>query len=79
MKSNVVLLDRTLRIGIGMLLLASPLLEMATYPFNLLGLVLIGTALAGYCPIYAAFSALGSSRDAGRLGGKPKHGSAARA
>jgi hypothetical protein len=58
MKANVVLLDRTIRLGLGMLLLASPLLELPTYPFNLLGLVLVATALVGYCPIYGLFSAL---------------------
>ena len=54
MKTNVVLADRTARMGLGMLLLASPLLELRTYPFNLLGLVLIMTAAIGYCPLYAA-------------------------
>lgn len=57
MKTNVVLADRSTRLGLGMLLLASPLLELPTYPFNLLGLVLIGTAAVGYCPLYAVFSA----------------------
>lgn len=58
MKHNIVLVDRSIRIGAGMLLLASPLLELPTYPLNLLGLVLIGTAAAGYCPIYGLFGAL---------------------
>jgi hypothetical protein len=58
MKANIVLADRTLRIGAGMLLLASPLLDLHTYPFNLLGLVLIATAAVGYCPVYSLFSAL---------------------
>jgi len=53
MKPNVVLVDRTFRMGVGMLLLASPLLELPTYPFNLLGIVLIATAAFGYCPLYA--------------------------
>lgn len=56
MKTNVVLLDRTVRMGLGMLLLASPLLELRTYPYNLLGLVLIVTAAVGFCPLYAALS-----------------------
>ena len=56
MKSNMFLLDRTARVGLGMLLLASPILELHTYPFNLLGIVLIGTALVGYCPLYALMS-----------------------
>ena len=62
MKANVVLLDRTIRIGLGILLLASPLLEIRSYPFNLLGLVLVATALVGYCPLYAIFAALTSRR-----------------
>ncbi|HVY28925.1 MAG TPA: DUF2892 domain-containing protein [Polyangiaceae bacterium] len=56
MKANVVLVDRSIRLGLGMLLLASPLLELPTYPFNLLGLVLVATAAFGFCPIYAALS-----------------------
>ncbi|HXK20268.1 MAG TPA: DUF2892 domain-containing protein [Polyangiaceae bacterium] len=62
MKSNVALVDRSIRMGLGLLLLASPLLELRTYPFNLLGLVLIGTAVFGFCPIYRAISALMPSR-----------------
>ena len=58
MKTNVVLVDRTTRVGLGMLLLASPILELHTYPFNLLGLVLIGTGAVGYCPLYGWVSAL---------------------
>lgn len=58
MKPNVVLLERTLRIGLGMLLLASPLLEIHSYPFNLLGIVLILTGVIGFCPLYGIFSAL---------------------
>jgi len=42
--------------GLGTLLLASPLLEFHSYPFNLLGLVLIATAAFGYCPLYSVFS-----------------------
>jgi hypothetical protein len=60
MKSNVVLADRTARIGLGMLLLASPLLELHTYPFNLLGLVLVVTGFVGFCPIYSVFGAFGA-------------------
>jgi len=61
MKTNVVLADRTVRMGLGSLLLASPLLELHTYPYNLLGLVLMGTAAVGWCPIYGAFSAVKSA------------------
>jgi hypothetical protein len=56
MKTNVVLVDRTIRMGLGMLLVASPLLELPTFPFNLLGLVLIVTAGVGWCPIYGFLS-----------------------
>ena len=52
MKKNVALIDRIVRVGAGLLLLASPGLGVHTYPFNLLGLVLIGTAAVGYCPLY---------------------------
>jgi Protein of unknown function (DUF2892) len=56
MKQNIVLIERTLRMGLGMLLLASPLLELHTYPLNLLGLVLIATGSVGYCPLYRLLS-----------------------
>jgi hypothetical protein len=56
MTNNVAPLDQAIRAGVGLFLLASPLLELRTYPFNLLGLVLVGTALAGYCPLYSALS-----------------------
>jgi hypothetical protein len=56
MKTNVALFDRTVRLGAGMLLLASPLLELPTYPFNLLGLVLVATGFVGYCPLYGLLS-----------------------
>ncbi len=64
MKANVVLVDRTTRVGLGMLLLASPILELHTYPFNLLGLVLIATGAVGYCPLYGLVSALLPKRGA---------------
>jgi hypothetical protein len=62
MKSNVVLIDRTARVGIGMLALASPLLEIPSYPFNLLGLVLAATGFVGYCPLYTLFTAFAPKR-----------------
>lgn len=76
MKANIVLADRTFRIGAGMLLLVSPLLDMPTYPFNLLGLLPIATAAVGYCPLYGLLSAL---RPTGRrtVDG-PGHGTAHR-
>lgn len=57
MKSNVVLTERTLRVGLGMLLLASPLLELHTFPLNLLGIVLLATGAVGYCPLYGLLAA----------------------
>ena len=64
MKSNVVLIDRTARVGFGMLVLASPLLEIPSYPFNLLGLVLAATGFVGYCPLYALFTGFAPKRAA---------------
>jgi hypothetical protein len=64
MKQNVVLIERTIRMALGLLLLASPLLELRTYPFNLLGIVLMVTAAAGYCPLYSALSFLKPKRAA---------------
>jgi hypothetical protein len=58
MKPNVVVAERTIRVGLGMLLISSPLLEIRSYPFNLLGLVLIVTGGIRYCPLYSVFSAL---------------------
>lgn len=65
MKSNVMLIDRTARVGLGMLAVASPLLEIPSYPFNLLGLVLVATGLVGYCPLYALFRVFGAKRPLG--------------
>jgi hypothetical protein len=72
MKSNVVLIDRSLRMALGMLLLATPLLELHTYPYNLLGLVLVATAGFGYCPLYALLGALKPASVAARQ--EPVHG-----
>ena len=72
MKANVVLADRTLRVGAGMLLLASPLLELHTYPYNLLGLVVLATGVVGYCPLYSVLRALSSTKSASG----PAHGAA---
>ncbi len=55
MRRNVALLDRTARIWTGMMILASPLLELGTGPYNLLGLVLVGSGAVGFCPIYRLF------------------------
>ncbi len=55
MKTNVVLAERSLRVGLGLLLLATPLLELHTFPLNLLGIVLLVTGAIGYCPLYGVF------------------------
>jgi hypothetical protein len=52
MKSNVTPLDGAIRGGLGMLLLTSPLLNVHSYPYNFLGLVLVATSF-GWCPLYA--------------------------
>ena len=53
MQTNLLPLDRAIRLGGGLFLLASPILELQTYPYNLLGILPIATAIAGYCPLYA--------------------------
>lgn len=64
MKPNVVPAERTTRLGLGLLLLASPLLELPTFPFNLLGLVLVVTGVVGYCPLYRLFASAKPNRRA---------------
>lgn len=58
MKCNVHPIDTAVRAGGGLFLLATPLLDVRTYPYNLLGLVPIVTGIIGYCPLYAAVRAL---------------------
>ncbi len=58
MTSNVAPIDQAARVTIGFLVLASPLLNLHTYPFNLLGLVPLVTGVFGYCPLYSAIRAL---------------------
>ena len=53
MRTNLVPLDRAIRGGGGLLLLATPLLELHTFPYNLLGIIPIATAIAGFCPLYS--------------------------
>jgi hypothetical protein len=53
MKTNLADFDRAARTALGLFLLATPILDLRTYPFNLIGIVLIATALAGYCPLYS--------------------------
>jgi hypothetical protein len=55
MKTNVTPLDRGARAGLGMLLLLTPLLELPTFPYNLIGIVPLVTGLAGICPLYSLF------------------------
>ena len=52
MQKNLVPLDRAVRLGGGLLLLATPLLELPTFPYNLLGIVPLATAFVGFCPLY---------------------------
>jgi hypothetical protein len=55
MKTNMALIDRTVRVGVGMSLLATPLLEFSTFPYNLLGLIPLVTGFVGFCPLYSVF------------------------
>jgi hypothetical protein len=55
MNTNVAPFDRALRSGLGMLLVLSPLLELNTFPYSLLGIVPLVTGVGGFCPLYAAF------------------------
>ena len=47
--------DRAVRAWLGMMILATPLLELNTFPYNLIGLVPLITGLIGYCPLYGLF------------------------
>ncbi|HTQ04718.1 MAG TPA: DUF2892 domain-containing protein [Polyangiaceae bacterium] len=58
MSFNVAPIDQAIRIGLGLFVVATPVLDLHTYPYSLLGLVLMGTGLVGFCPIYAALRAL---------------------
>ncbi len=58
MKCNMSPLEAGIRSGLGLFLLASPLLDLPTSPANWLGLVLIASGLASFCPLYAAVRAL---------------------
>jgi hypothetical protein len=55
MKCNMSPLEAGIRAGVGMFLLASPLLNLHTYPLSLLGIVLIATGTASVCPLYSVF------------------------
>ncbi len=54
MKRNITALDAAIRSCPGMFLVASPLLNLHTYPFNLLGIIPMLTGLVSYCPLYGA-------------------------
>jgi hypothetical protein len=79
MKKNIAYLDRALRAGAGLFLLATPILNLETYPYNLFGIVLMATALVGFCPIYAVIlpfvpkkhsaSGISGTHGFGQLGG----------
>jgi hypothetical protein len=55
MTTNISNLDRAFRVWIGMLLLATPLLELPTSPYFLIGLIPLVTGLIGFCPLYRLF------------------------
>lgn len=61
MKCNVNPIDGSIRAALGLFLLATPILDFHTYPYNYLGLVLMLTAVVGYCPLYSAFGSASSS------------------
>lgn len=64
MKCNMSPLEAGIRCGAGMFVLASPLLDLHTYPLSLLGAVLIATGMASVCPLYSllGFTAPGTPR-----------------
>ena len=56
MKPNVGGIDRTLRIAVGIALLAAVVLfEGSARWFGLIGLVPLATGIFGYCPAYVPF------------------------
>jgi hypothetical protein len=73
MKTNLSHLDRAIRLGGGLFLFASPILDLKTYPYNLYGIVLIATAVAGFSPLYALVRSVFSRKP--ELGApRPTHG-----
>lgn len=60
MKANVRPLDRAIRCWLGMMILATPLLELETAPYNLIGLVPLVTGFVGFCPLYLLFRSRGT-------------------
>lgn len=63
MNTNVGMIDRFVRLGLGLILLFSPLLNIPAiwssqtfaYVSMAIGLVLIGTGLFGHCLLYRVF------------------------
>jgi hypothetical protein len=53
--TNIAPLDRGLRAGLGFFFFATPILNLHTYPYNFLGLLVLVTAFTGFCPLYALF------------------------
>lgn len=66
MKCNLTPIDTAVRGGLGLALVASPLLNFHTQPYNWLGLIPIGTAFLSFCPLYAAFRAAFPREDSAR-------------
>ncbi|HEX4923405.1 MAG TPA: DUF2892 domain-containing protein [Bdellovibrionales bacterium] len=54
MKMNENKVDRTVRVGVGLVVLSLMFWGPQTY-WGLVGLVPLLTGLAGYCPLYALF------------------------
>lgn len=69
MNANVGTVDRILRLGVGLFLLFSPLLnlpaiwtsQLIAYVSIAAGLVLLGTGIFGFCPLYRLLG-IGSKR-----------------
>jgi hypothetical protein len=55
-------IEAGVRAFLGMLLVASPLLDLNTSPYHLLGIVLMATGVAGYCPLKALARQVGAQR-----------------
>ena len=54
MKTNVGMIDASLRLLVGLAILSLMVVGPKTW-WGLLGLIPIATAIMGYCPLYAAF------------------------
>ncbi len=52
--------DRAARVSGGLLLFASPALNLHTYPWNLLGLVVMLTGFVGFCPLHEIVARAGA-------------------